>query len=35
MEAIDKEWDLVCVVEITIEHMTGKTAIKSVMEMED
>lgn len=34
MQAIEKEWDLVCVVEIRIEHMTGKMAIKSVMDME-
>jgi uncharacterized protein len=33
-QAIEKEWDLVSVVEIRIEHMMGKAAIKSVMEME-
>lgn len=33
-QAIEKEWNLVCVVEITIEHVTGKTAIKGVMDME-
>ncbi len=33
-QAIEKEWDLVSVVEIKIEHMTGKTAIKGVMDME-
>ena len=32
--AIEKEWNLVCVVEIRIEHVTGKTAIKGVMDME-
>jgi len=30
---IEKEWGIVCVVEIRIEHMTGKTAIKSVFDM--
>ena len=31
---IEKEWGIVCVVEIRIEHMVGKAAIKSVMDME-
>ena len=33
-QEIEKEWGIVCVVEIRIEHMMGKAAIKSVMDME-
>jgi uncharacterized protein len=33
-QAIEAEWNLVCVVEIRIEHITGKAATKSVLDTE-
>lgn len=31
-KAIDKEWNMVCLIEVKIEHMTGKAAIEIINE---